>query len=173
MGELVRGLDNSLWLSSVGAGRAGWKRMNTTRVDTADGTGGFFHPVRIVETRPDKGIKGGLTGPLAPNNTYTWGPFNGTNGIPPDAQGIVGNLTIVASAGSSFGGAGYAAIFPAGFVYTPGTDPSTVNFGDPLFAVPNGFTVGFGTGSNTGKFSVYIYGNVPVFVLVDVSSFIQ
>jgi hypothetical protein len=176
-GELVRDKDSVIWASrATDTGTAAWKRVNSVRVDAANGSGGFFTPTRIVETRASKGVKGGIPGPLAPNQTYTWpaaGSFLGTSGIPTDAVGIVGNLTVVASAGSSFGGAGYAAIFPAGFTYTPGTDPSTVNFGDPLFAVPNSFVLGFGTGLNAGKFSVYVYGSVSVYILVDVTGYLQ
>jgi hypothetical protein len=180
--ELVRSDDGSIWASRalngapLGFGQGAWRRMNSVRVDSAAGDGTFFKPVRIVETRASKGVRGGITGPLQPNQTYTWpasGSFLGMNGIPSDAVGIVGNLTVVTQGGSSFGGGGYVAIFPAGVVYTPGTDPSTVNFGDPLFAVPNGFTIGFGIGANAGKFSMYIYGSVPVYVLVDVTAVLQ
>src|SRR5437773_12023135 len=96
-GELVRDANSLIWTSRAsGAGTAGWRRLNTTRVDAADGSNNFFQPVRIIDTRNGTG---GATGARAANSTTTWGPFPGTNGIPDDAIGIVGNVTVTGYTG--------------------------------------------------------------------------
>ena len=154
--EQVRDSKGVLWLSGVGGS---WRRDNTLRVDTPAGTAAFT-PARIIDTRSGAQLQGGVT--------YTFGPFNNTNGLPADAIGIVGNLTVV-----NFTGAGYASIFPGGVAW-PGT--SSLNFGPP-FATSgwaNAFTVGFGTGANTGKISIRLSANgIKSHVVVDVTGYLQ
>ena len=181
--ELVREADGSLWASRAhfvngtgavptGIGPDTWKRMNTVRVDSDAGDGSVFAPVRLIDTRAPA-TNGGHPGPLANNQSYDFGPFTGTNGIPSDAVGIVGNLTAVAAAPfpSQFAAQGYLAIYPKGFVRTA-SSPSNVNFGGPVYAWPNSFTVGFGSGTNAGSFSIFVFGT-PVHVIVDVFAYIQ
>jgi hypothetical protein len=161
--ELVRGNDSSLWASrTTGALKAAWKRMNTVRVDAADGSGGVFVPVRIIDTRNSTG---GVAGPLAANSTTSFGPFTGTNGLPTDAVGIIGNLTV-----AGYSGAGYVTIFPAG---SPQPVVSSLDFAPGVPALANGFTVGFGTGLNAGKISIFVSNNVPTHVVVDLFAYIQ
>ena len=185
--ELVREADGSVWASRamfvlnqgavpVGTGPDSWKRMNTVRVDSETGDGTAFAPVRIVDTR-DPAKNGGHPGPLAPFASYDFGPFPGVvgNGIPQDAVGIVGNLTAIAAAGApvgglpTFGAQGYLTIYPKG-IARPGV--SNVNFGGNTYAWPNAITVGFGTGTNAGSFTIYVFG-IKVHVLVDVFGYIQ
>src|SRR5438067_4719718 len=163
-GEFVRDANSVLWASRAsGAGVAGWRRLNTIRVDAADGSNNFFQPARIIDTRNGTG---GATGARAANSTTTWGPFPGTNGIPSDALGIVGNVTV-----TGFTGQGFLAVFPAGAAFNPNTSPSTMNY-STNWAWANAFTVGFGVGSNAGKISIYT-GFIATHVIVDVVAYIQ
>ena len=164
-GELVRDANSIIWASRAsGAGTAGWRRLNTTRVDAADGSNNFFQPARIIDTRNGTG---GATGARAANSTTTWGPFPGTNGIPDDAIGIVGNVTV-----TGYTGQGFLAVFPAGASFNPNTSPSTMNY-STNWAWANAFTVGFGvSGANAGKISIYT-GFIATHVIVDVVAYIQ
>ena len=104
----VRNVNGVLWLSGVGGT---WRRDNTVRVDNTAGNGAFV-PVRIIDTRSSTGTGGsGLAAnqPLQPGVTYTFGPFTNTNGLPADAIGIIGNMSVV-----NFTGAGYVTCFPRG-----------------------------------------------------------
>jgi len=161
--ELVRGNDSSLWASRTsGTLRAAWKRVNTVRVDSASGDGSAFVPARIIDTRNGTG---GHTGQLQPNTTTVFGPFTNTNGIPPDALGIVGNISAI-----GFSGAGFLTMFPTG-ASQPGI--ASVQFGGGLFSIGNGFTAGFGTGANVGKISIYVSNNVAAHCTVDITGYIQ
>ena len=167
--ELVRGTDASMWLSTTGTSgttSANWKRMNTLRVDKSDGTGAVFAPARVLDTRSPSGPTSGA--PLSGGTTTKFGPYTGTNGIPADAIGIVGNLTVV-----GYTGAGYISIFPGGTAW-PGT--SSLNFGPP-FATSgwaNFFVVGFGSGADKGKFSLYVSANgISTHAVVDVLGYLQ
>jgi hypothetical protein len=135
--EQARDMNGVLWLSSS---TGSWRRSNTLRVDNTAGTGPF-QPVRIIDTRNGTGGKSGMR---SANSSTTWGPFPGTNGIPSDAIGIVGNVTV-----TSYTGNGFLAVFPAGASYNPASSPSTMNY-STNWAWANAFTVGFGTGANAG-----------------------
>jgi hypothetical protein len=166
-GEIVRGSGTELWLSAA----SGWRRQNTTRVDKADGSGGSFVPVRIIDNRDGTGLTGsGLTAgqKLQAGVTYTFGPFTGTNGIPSDAIGIIGNVTV-----AGYSGGGYITVFPGGVAW-PGN--STLNFGAGFASTgwANGFTMGFGTGANAGKISLRLSANgITSDAIVDVNAYIQ
>ena len=161
--EQVRDGNGVVWLS----GTAGsWRRDNTVRVDNAAGTAAFT-PARILDTRSATGPTAGQ--PLhGDGTTYTFGPFTGTNGIPADAIGIVGNLTMV-----GFSAAGYAALFPGGVAW-PGN--SSINFGPPFASSgwANAFTLGFGTGANAGKVSIRLSQNgITSHAILDVTAYLQ
>jgi hypothetical protein len=161
--EIVRGTDASMWASTTATA---WRRMNSLRVDKSDGSGGVFTPARILDTRSASGPTGGA--PLSGGTTYKFGPYTGTNGIPADAIGIVGNLTVV-----SYTGAGYISIFPGGTAW-PGT--SSLNFGPPFASSgwANFFVVGFGSGADKGKFSLYVSANgISTHAVVDVLGYLQ
>jgi hypothetical protein len=166
-GEIVRGASGELWVSTA----SGWRRQNTLRVDKADGTGGAFVPVRIIDNRDGTGLTGsGLsTGQkLQAGVTYTFGPFTGTNGIPADAIGVVGNVTV-----AGYSGGGYITVFPGGVAW-PGN--STLNFGAGFANTgwANAFTMGFGTGANAGKISLRLSANgITSDAIVDVNAYFQ
>ncbi len=165
--EQVRDSNGVLWLSGVGGN---WRRANSLRVDIPTGLAAFT-PVRLIDTRNSTGTAGsglGANQPLQPGVTYTFGPFTNSNGLPPDAVGIVGNLTAV-----GFTGAGYITIFPAG-VAVPAT--SNVNFAPPFAnsGWANACTVGFGTGANAGKISIRLSNNgITSHVILDVTAYLQ
>jgi hypothetical protein len=168
-GELVRDANSVLWASRAsGTLGAAWRRINTIRVDAADGSKNAFQPVRIIDTRTGAGVGAPPIGPRPAYSLTTWGPFPGTNGIPSDAVGIVGNVTV-----TGYTGQGFLAVIPAGATYDPNTSPSTMNY-STNWAWANAFTVGFGTGTtgNAGKISVYV-GGIPTHVIVDVVAYIQ
>lgn len=164
-GELVRDVNSVLWASrATGTGVAAWRRVNSTRFDSADGLNNAFQPVRIIDTRNGTG---GQTGPRAANTMTTWGPFPGTNGIPSDAVGIIGTVSV-----TGFTGQGFLAIFPAGAAYNPNTSPATMTY-QTAWAWSNAFTIGFGVGStNGGKISIYT-GFIATHVIVDVVAYVQ
>lgn len=170
-GELVRDANSVLWASrATGLLTAGWRRINTTRVDREDGLGPFV-PVRIIDTRDGTGLAGsGLSAgqKLQPGTTYTFGPFTGVNGIPSDAVGIIGNVTV-----AGFTGGGYVTVFPGGVAW-PGN--STLNFGGAFANTgwANAFTIGFGTGVNAGKISIRLSANgITSHVIIDVNAFLE
>ncbi len=156
--EQVRDANGVLWISGV---TTPWRPVYSTVPVT---------PVRVINTDPAIGaVVGGITGPLHQGTTYTW-TLAGSSGIPADAIGIVGNITAVA-----YTSGGFLTMFPAG-VTRP--NASSLNFSQAgiVFAWGNHFTVGFGTGANAGKVSIYIGLNtVPdtVHVVVDVFALIQ
>ena len=167
--EIIRGSDGSFWTSrATGSAAASWRRMNTLRVDDAANTGAVFAPVRVINTDPAIGaVVGGITGPLTQGTTYSW-TIAGSNGIPSDAVGIVGNITAIA-----YTSGGFLTLFPKG-----ATRPvvSSVNFAGTFFAWGNHFTSGFGTGANAGAISIYIglnTGTDHCHVTVDVFGYIQ
>lgn len=169
MSELIRGTDASMWLSTNGTSlpaSANWRRMNSLRVDKPDGSGIPFAPARVLDTRSATGPTGGA--PLVAGVTASFGAFTGTNGIPSDAIGIVGNLTV-----ASYTGAGYIAIFPAGIPW-PGN--ASLNFGGEFASSGwgNFFVVGFGTGANAGKVSLYLSNNgITCHAILDVLAYLQ
>src|SRR2546423_4613273 len=167
--EQVRDGNGVFWVSqrapNTAPNTAFWRRLNSTIPIT---------PTRIVDTR---NATGGIQGPLAAGQTYTWpsvpggtivgGPHNGSsNGVDAHAIGIVGNVTVTGYAGN-----GFVAVFPAGSPpFNPNADPSTLNF-SPAWAWANAFTVLLGSGANAGKFSIYVGGN-STHVVVDVVGYL-
>jgi hypothetical protein len=179
-GEIVRDANSVLWASRATAPPSpttpvtypkAWRRLNTTRFDSEDGST-VFQPVRIIDTRnPTTGIGGPPTGPRPANTMTTWGPFPGTNGIPSDALGIVGTVSV-----TGFSGQGFLAIFPTGANYNPASSPATMTY-QTAWAWSNAFTIGFGAGttngiSNVGKITIYT-GFIATHVIVDVVAYVQ
>jgi hypothetical protein len=169
--EQVRDGLGAMWVSQPAASgspaTAYWRRLNSTIPIT---------PSRIVDTRGPNST-GGITGPLAPGQTYTWGPVPGAtiigganngkpNGVDAHAIGIIGNVTV-----TGYTANGFLAVFPAGILFDPSTSPSTLNFSNADWALANAFTVLLGTGSNAGKFSIYVGGN-STHVVVDIVAYL-
>jgi hypothetical protein len=113
-------------------------------------------PVRVVDTR--SGL-GGVNGIQAAGTTQTW-TIAGSNGIPANAVGLVGNLTA-----TGYGASGYLAIFPGG---TAWLGKSTVNFSPASSAWANAFVVLFGSSGN-----VSVYMGATSHVIIDVTGFLQ
>ena len=160
--EQVRDMDGLLWISNADGT---WRRVNTLRVDTADGSGAAFKPFRRLDTRSGAiKAKGSLT------VVSIAGQGTGASAIPADAIAAVGNLTATA-----YTGGGFLAIMPAGITIGPGAaqfsaarDPSTVNFivGQP--AIANAFVCGL----SGGALQVYVAGHSSHFI-VDITAYIQ
>ena len=166
--EQVRDSQGALWIhGTTGVGQARWRRVNSLRTDTADGTGAGFKPLRLVDTRST----GGPAGDGA-SRTYTAAPAGtGASTIPADAIAVVGNLTAV---GFSPAG-GYLAIVPAGVAYNPATDASSLNFSTGAYAWANTFVCGLGVGlTNGGKLTVYVscFAGTTNFI-IDITGYIQ
>jgi hypothetical protein len=167
--ELVRGNDGSIWASTAsmaGTNQSRWKRVNAVRTDAADGLGGFFKPVRVMDTRL-------LGGPKAANAAYhvpVAGLGSGASTIPGDAIAVMGNLTAV-----NYSGAGFMTVMPdlipigsgAGN-YNPASDPSSVNFILGQAAIANSFV----SGLNGGKLQVYIAVSGSHFI-IDITAYLQ
>ena len=164
--EFVRGTAGEIWaakfqgaVASDSNAQAYWKRINALRFDAADGSGNFFTPVRVKDTRSGSPLTGGGTLNVQ---------VAGVGGVPVDAIGVVGNLTAVTPNYT-----GFLTIFPTG-----GTNPaltatptSQVNFVNGTIATPNAFICGLGS----GQVSVFANGpsSVHVHVLVDITGYIQ
>jgi hypothetical protein len=164
--EQVRDVNGVLWVHGLtqvaGSTNQGlWRRVNSLRFDTADGTGGFFKPYRVVDTR-----NSGAPKPSATTWSFTIPPGGGgASSIPPDAIGVVGNLTAV-----NYNNVGFLTIFPAGVAYNPSTDPSSLNLIPGAGAVANAFIVGLGTGSQV---SVFIGTPGTSHFIIDITGYIQ
>jgi hypothetical protein len=153
--EQVRGLDGVLWIHNA-AGQ--WRRVNTTRVDMADGSGGAFKPFRRIDTR-----SGAIKAAGSVTVVSIAGTGTGASAIPSDAIAVVGNLTATA-----YTGGGFLAIMPAGTVYNPAADPSSLNFQIGQGAIANAFVCGLSGGS----LQVYVGGHSSHFI-VDITAYIQ
>ncbi|HVS05279.1 MAG TPA: hypothetical protein VHK65_03830 [Candidatus Dormibacteraeota bacterium] len=96
--EQVRDANGAIWVSQPAPqgspAVAYWRRLNTIIPMT---------PARVVDTR---GGLGGVSGIQAAGTTQTW-TIAGSNGIPANAIGLVGNLTA-----AGYTAPGYLAIFP-------------------------------------------------------------
>jgi hypothetical protein len=167
--ELIRGNDGSIWASTAalaGANQTRWKKINAVRVDTSDGLGGNFKPVRVIDTRITGGIRAAST-----LNTVTVAGFGaGNSNIPADAVAVMGNLTAV-----GYTGAGFLTIMPFGIAlgtgagqYNAAADPSSLNFILGQAAIANSFVCGL----SAGKLQVYV-GLASSYFIVDITAYLQ
>ena len=160
--EQVRDANGVLYIHSLtGAGQARWRRVNTVRVDASDGTGAFFKPFRLVDTRLTGGPKAGSTY----NDHVVINAGSGASKIPADAIGVVGNLTAV-----GYNSVGFLTIMPKGVAYDPSVDPSSINLISGTGAVANAFIVGLGTG---GMVTVFIGSPGSSSYIIDITGYIQ
>jgi hypothetical protein len=164
--EQVRDLNGVLWLSGVfgNSSRSRWRRVNSLRFDTADGTGATFAPFRLVDTRTDATFVGPYPGGSTTSIVVPGAGPGGASAIPIEAIGIVGNLTAV-----GYTNVGYLTVFPTG-IATPVT--SSVNFLSGQSAVANFFAAGLGTGR---AISIYVGSPAPgtTHFIVDITGYIQ
>jgi hypothetical protein len=151
--EQVRDLNGVLWISDV---TGAWRRVNTVRVDAADGSGVPFAPFRVFDTRLAGGArKGAGTTTVIPIANQGAGASN----IPLDAVAVMGNLTATAYTGS-----GFLALSPAGVAVTT----SSVNFITGQSAIANSFIVGLSGGS----VQVKVAGHAT-HIVIDITAYIQ
>jgi hypothetical protein len=155
--EFVRGNDSSIWASTAtqGATRSRWKRINTLRVDTADGLGNAYKPFRRLDTRTGARKAAGSITVLG-----IIGSGVGDSFIPYDARGVVGNLTAV-----GYTGGGFLVISPAGV--TVGT--SSLNFPTSGPAIANAFVCGL---NSSGQLQIKVAGH-STHILLDITGYIQ
>jgi hypothetical protein len=171
--ELVRGNDGSIWASTasmVGTNQSRWRRVNTVRTDSTDGTGVFFKPVRVLDTR-----SGAIKAPGSVTVVTMAGFGTGASNIPADAVAVMGNLTA-----AGYTGGGFLTIMPAGIgigtgagQYNPSADPSSVNFIVGQYAIANSFVCGL----HTGQLQVYV-GGPPLpghssHFIIDITAYLQ
>jgi hypothetical protein len=150
--EQVRDANGVLWIHNA-AGE--WRRVNTVRVDAANGLGGVFAPFRLLDTRGGAKKRAGSVTVVSIAGTGG----TGASAVPADAIAAVGNLTA-----TQYNGGGYLAISPAGV--SVGT--STVNFLPGQIAIANSFICGL----NGGALQVYVGGAASHFI-VDITGYIQ
>lgn len=160
--EQVRDANGVLWIHN---GLGEWRRVNTVRVDDANGSGTPFKPFRRLDTRG-----GTIKGAGSITVVSVAGQGSGASAIPDDAIAAVGNLTAV-----NYTGGGFLAIMPAGITVGPGAlqfnvarDPSSVNFIVGQKAIANAFVCGL----NGGALQVYVAGHASHFI-VDITAYIQ
>jgi hypothetical protein len=153
--EMIRKGDGGLWVSKAtpSVGQAAWKPINAVRVDTADGTGAPFKPVRIIDTR-----SGAIKAPGSVTHVPVAGVGTGASHIPSTAIAVMGNVAAI-----GYAGAGFLAVMPDGIVigtgpgqYNQSVDPSSINFIVGQYAIANSFVCGL----NAGMLQVFV-GSLP------------
>lgn len=170
--EIVRGnYDGSIWASrydttspTVTPHGFRWKRINTLRVDSADGAGSPLKPLRLYDSR-----SGSPLGPFPAGTIHSHtvaGQGAGTQHIPADAVAVTGNLTAV-----GFTQNGFLTVFPAGATYDPNHDPSSMNFSTGQYAIANSFVCGLTGGAL--KVYVGIFGTSKAHYILDITGYIQ
>jgi hypothetical protein len=155
--ELIRGNDGSIWASTYaqgGTNRSRWRRINTLRVDTADGLGAAYKPFRRLDTRSGARKAAGSTTVVACAGTGT-----AASAIPADAIGVVGNLTA-----TSYTGGGFLTIAPAGVT----VNTSALNFQIGQASIANSFICGLSGGS----LQIKVAGH-STHILLDITGYFQ
>jgi len=152
--EQVRDLNGVLWISDVSGA---WRRVNTVRVDAADGSGVPFAPFRVFDTRLLAGGARKAAGTTTVIPIANQGA--GASNIPLDAVAVMGNLTA-----TGYTGGGFLALSPAGVAV--GT--SSVNFITGQTAIANSFIVGLSGGS----VQVKVAGHAT-HIVIDITAYIQ
>jgi hypothetical protein len=142
--EQARDKDGALWLSTASqvAGEE-WRRMNTFIT---------INPFRIYDSRPN----------ARPANSTTNIQIAGVNGIPSDAIGVFGNLTVINPSAN-----GFLTMWPAG---QPLAATNSLNYTKGVPALSNHVVSGLGT---AGQVSVYVSGNGSTAFLFDVQGYIR
>jgi hypothetical protein len=166
--EQVRDSDGVLWIHDA---TGNWRRVNSLRTDASDGSGAFFKPFRLIDTR-----SGAIKAPGSVTSLQVTGSGTGASAIPGTAIAVTGNLTAAAYTG------GVLTIMPDGIgigtgagQYNPSSDPSSVNFIVGQGAIANSFVCGLNPAN--GKLQVYV-GGPPLpghssHFIVDITGYIQ
>jgi hypothetical protein len=153
-GEEIVDANGDPWVCTVAGTPGTWRKLSSVVP---------IPNVRVLNTRPGHQI-GPYAGPIA-NNTVLTLTLAGTNGIPSNATGVMGNLTAADATRSCF-----LALVPHGASYS---GVSSINF--PAQAVgtgiANAFTVGL---SSDGKVDIYT-GNCSSYtvnIIMDTTGYI-
>jgi hypothetical protein len=149
--ETVRDANGVLWIHNLAGA---WRRVNTVRVDTADGLGTAYKPFRRLDTR-----SGSRKSANSITHVSIAGTGSGASAIPVDAIAAVGNLTA-----TDYTGPGFLTISPNGISVAT----STVNFQIGQIAIANSFICGL----NGGSLQVFVGGHASHFI-IDITAYIQ
>lgn len=167
--EQVRDADGVLWIHDASGN---WRRVNSLRTDTADASGAFFKPFRLIDTR-----SGAIKAPGSVTSIPVAGQGSGASSVPANAIAVCGNLTA-----AGYTGGGFLTIMPDGITigtgpgqYNPSSDPSSVNFIVGQYAIANSFICGLNP--SNGSLEVYV-GGPPLpghssHFIVDITGYIQ
>ncbi|HEY9287042.1 MAG TPA: hypothetical protein VIT43_03360 [Candidatus Dormibacteraeota bacterium] len=139
--EQVRDGNGILWLSNPAGA---WRRVNSVIPMT---------PFRLYDSRNVGGPRGA--------NSITDISVAGVNGIPADAVGVFGNLTVLGPPTD-----GFLTMFPKGGGLNP---VNSLNYFRGVSALSNHVMVGLGT---NGFASVFVSGNGPANFLFDVFGYV-
>lgn len=166
LGELYTDSTGVLYRILAEGAPATWTRVNSTVLLDA--------PKRVIDTR--WGL-GGVEGPLVTGKVYTFPSFFTFAGIPTQAIGLIGNLTMVAPSGKKLVGGAWMAIVPATLPNrsnTPSGYPgvSTINAAVGTDAIANQFTVKVGTGPYDNRISIVKSGSMSLHAVVDIAGYI-
>jgi hypothetical protein len=140
--EQVRDGNGILWLSTAAGG---WRPLNSVVPIT---------PFRIYDSRPNARPANSLT-------DIAVAGVGGAAGVPADAIGVFGNLTVITPASD-----GFLAMFPAG---GSAGGFNNLNYTRGVSAMSNFVMIGLGTG---GAVTVYVSANGATFFLFDVGGYI-
>jgi hypothetical protein len=130
----------TLWVCIADGTPGTWVRLTGVSSGATGGAITYLStPVRLLDAR--SGASSGLVnrGPLAGNEVYAFAVAGlGGSGIPSNAQGLIGNVTVLGPSGI-----GNLSLFPA-----PGPAPSvaSMTFGTAGLFLANGVNVAIGTG---------------------------
>jgi hypothetical protein len=130
----------TLWVCIADGTPGTWVRLTGVGSGTQGGAISYLStPVRLLDARTSPGTALVTRGPLAANEVYDFTVAGlGGSGIPSNAQGLIGNVTILGPSG-----AGNLSLFPSG-----GAIPSvaSMTFGTPGLFLANGVNVAIGSG---------------------------
>jgi hypothetical protein len=138
IGELYLDHLATVWICIADGTPGTWVRLTGVQSGAHGGAITYLStPVRLLDARSS--ASSGLVnrGPLTGNEIFTFG-VAGLGGIPGNAQGLIGNVTILGPSGT-----GNLSLFPAG-----GAIPTvaSMTFGSPGLFLANGVNVAIGAG---------------------------
>jgi hypothetical protein len=129
---------STLWFCTTSGTPGTWIRLSGPQSGTRGGAITYLStPVRLLDARTS--ASSGLVNrdALAGNEVYTFA-VAGLGGIPANAQGLIGNVTVLGPSG-----AGNLSLYPAG---APTPTVASMTFGQPGLFQANGVNVAIGSG---------------------------
>jgi hypothetical protein len=161
-GEIFVDFIGNLW-SCIGPGST-WIKLSGPQSTVTGGAISYLStPVRLLDALT--GATSGLVnrGPLAGNEVYLFTVAGlGSSGIPANAQGLVGNITVLGPSGI-----GNLSLFPGG---APGPQVASMTFGQPGLFLANAVNVGIGTG---GQINIQNQSDGTTPLVLDAVAFIS